>query len=144
MKQLFEDYFMSGRVDVNDCRTLAAGFRQGLTVLQKNVSVHEFIVKYLLGLRTHSLCNHSMHATRVILTPPFPPLASPISWAWLACVVPWARRSGCNLLVQSPYQGSFLSVSFFFLPRLYSSASCLVTACFCFIVSDIIVSSLTE
>ena len=52
--QLFGDYFMSGRVDVNDCRASAAGFRQELTGLQENVPVRVFIVKYLLGLRTHS------------------------------------------------------------------------------------------
>jgi len=52
--QLFGDYFVSGRVDVNDYRTSAAGFRQELTVLQENVPVRMFIVKYLLGLRTHS------------------------------------------------------------------------------------------
>ena len=52
--QLFGDYLMSGRVDVNDCRTSAAGFRQELTGLQENVPVRVFMVKHLLGLRTHS------------------------------------------------------------------------------------------
>jgi len=52
--QLFGDYFVSGRVDVNDWRTSAAGLRQELTELQENVPVRVFIVKYLLGLRTHS------------------------------------------------------------------------------------------
>ena len=52
--QLSGDYFVSGRVNVNDCRTLAAEFRQGLTGLEENVAVRLFIVKYLLDLRTHS------------------------------------------------------------------------------------------
>jgi len=52
--QFFRDYFVSGRVNVNDCRTLTAEFRQELTGLQENIPVHVFIVKYLLGLRTHS------------------------------------------------------------------------------------------
>jgi len=52
--QLFGDYFMSERVDVNDCRTSAAGFRQVLTELQENVPLRVFMVKHLLGLGTHS------------------------------------------------------------------------------------------
>ena len=40
--------------EVNDCRTSAAGFRQVLTELQANVPLRVFIVKYLVGLRTHS------------------------------------------------------------------------------------------
>ena len=52
--QLFGNYFVSGRVDVNDCRTSAAGFRQELTGLQENVPIRVFMVKYLLGLRTRS------------------------------------------------------------------------------------------
>jgi len=52
--QLFGNYFVSGRVDVNDYTTSAAGFRQELTGLQENVPVRVLVVKYLLGLRTHS------------------------------------------------------------------------------------------
>jgi len=52
--QLFGNYFVSGRVDVNDYTTSAAGFRQVLTELQENVPLRVFMVKHLLGLRTQS------------------------------------------------------------------------------------------
>jgi len=52
--QLFGDCFVSGSVDVNDCRASVAGFRRELTELQENVPVRVFIVKYLVGLGTHS------------------------------------------------------------------------------------------